>query len=120
MDPINNCMPNPCGPHSQCKDLNGVPVCSCLENYVGRPPTCRPECMINAECPGNLACLGERCSDPCPGSCGFHANCAVVKHIPVCICDHGYTGDPFSGCSSIPCKSDINVFKSIYYNFTNT
>lgn len=105
MTPIDVCTPNPCGPNSQCKESDGISVCSCLVNYVGRPPNCRPECVINVECPGNLACIAEKCNDPCPGSCGFHATCSVVKHVPICICEHGYTGDPFSGCSSIPCKS---------------
>lgn len=104
MIPINNCLPNPCGPNSQCKEINGVPVCSCLINYTGRPPNCRPECMIDVECPGNLACISERCSNPCPGSCGYHATCSVVKHVPICTCDQGHTGDPFSGCSLIPRK----------------
>ncbi|XP_028157244.1 uncharacterized protein LOC114350564 isoform X7 [Ostrinia furnacalis] len=102
MIPINSCIPSPCGPNSQCNEVNGVPVCSCLRNYVGRPPNCRPECVIDVECPGNLACISEICSDPCPGSCGFHATCTVVKHVPICTCDHGYTGDPFSGCSVVP------------------
>lgn len=60
--------------------------------------------MINVECPGNLACIAEKCRNPCPGSCGHHASCAVVKHVPVCACEQGYTGDPFSGCSPIPRK----------------
>ncbi|XP_037295454.1 uncharacterized protein LOC119189544 isoform X2 [Manduca sexta] len=102
MTPINSCVPNPCGPNSQCKEVDGVPVCSCLENYVGRPPNCRPECVINVECPGNLACIAERCNNPCPGSCGIHASCTVVKHVPICTCNQGYTGDPFSACSPIP------------------
>lgn len=114
---INPCLPNPCGPYSQCKEINEVPVCSCLGNYVGRPPNCRPECMIDVECPGNLACISERCSDPCPGSCGIYATCTVVKHVPICTCDQGFTGDPFSGCSLTLCKfchimSKSNIFKT--------
>lgn len=58
--------------------------------------------MINAECPGNLACQNERCKDPCPGSCGIHAICVVTNHAPHCTCENGYTGDPFVGCSLPP------------------
>lgn len=105
MIPISSCIPSPCGPNSQCNEVNGVPVCSCLRNYVGRPPNCRPECVIDVECPGNLACISEKCRDPCPGSCGFHASCSVVKHVPICTCNQGYTGDPFAGCSIVPRKS---------------
>jgi hypothetical protein len=98
-EPENPCIPTPCGPNSQCRELNGQAVCSCVQNYIGRPPNCRPECMINSECPSNLACINERCKDPCPGSCGFNTVCSVIKHSPVCSCSPGYTGDPFSGCS---------------------
>lgn len=98
-DPENPCIPSPCGPFSQCRISNNHPVCSCVQNYIGRPPNCKPECMLNSECPSNLACVNERCKDPCPGSCGFNAFCNVVNHSPVCHCMTGYTGDPFSGCS---------------------
>lgn len=101
----NPCIPSPCGPNSQCRVLGNTPACSCLTNYVGRPPNCRPECTINAECPSNLACQSERCRDPCPGSCGAQASCIVVKHAPMCTCDTGFTGDPFSGCSLISSKN---------------
>lgn len=77
-------------------------MCSCLPNYVGRPPSCRPECTIHAECPSNKACQRERCRDPCPGSCGAYADCRVVNHAPQCFCQAGFTGDPFSGCHAIP------------------
>uniref|UniRef100_A0A8D8VM32 Neurogenic locus Notch protein n=1 Tax=Cacopsylla melanoneura TaxID=428564 RepID=A0A8D8VM32_9HEMI len=94
----NPCLPSPCGPNSICRVIGNTPACSCVENYIGRPPNCRPECTINAECAGNLACINERCKDPCPGSCGAHASCAVVNHTPRCTCDPGFTGDPFSLC----------------------
>lgn len=95
----NPCIPSPCGPNSQCRVVGNTPACSCLQNYIGRAPNCRPECTINTECPSNRACQNERCVDPCPGSCGFAAECVVVTHRPVCSCISGYTGDPFAGCS---------------------
>ena len=103
-EPENPCVPSPCGPNSQCRVVNSVPVCSCLPNYVGRAPNCRPECTIDAECPGNRACINEKCQDPCTGACGANTLCTVIKHSPVCSCQHGYTGDPFSGCTIIPSK----------------
>lgn len=66
---------------------------------LGTPPYCRPECLIHADCPTKLACLNNKCRDPCIGSCGLHAQCTVVNHQPVCTCEPGYHGDPFSGCS---------------------
>ncbi|XP_029680457.1 neurogenic locus notch homolog protein 3-like, partial [Formica exsecta] len=97
----NPCVPSPCGPNSQCRVIDGFPACSCLPNYVGRAPNCRPECVINEGCPGNLACQKEQCVDPCPGSCGVNTYCNVVKHNPVCICNDGYTGNPFTECTPI-------------------
>lgn len=94
----NPCVPSLCGPHSQCRVIDNFPACSCLINFIGRPPNCRPECLINEECSGNLACQNERCLDPCPGSCGVNTYCNVIKHSPVCICNPGFTGDPFKEC----------------------
>lgn len=111
----NPCVPSPCGPNSQCRVVGGTPACSCLPNYVGRAPNCRPECTINAECPSNLACLNEKCSNPCPGSCGAQASCMVVKHSPVCSCNPGYTGDPFLGCIILPSKITITRFHMLSY-----
>lgn len=103
----NPCVPSPCGPYSQCKVVGEAPACSCLPNYIGVAPNCRPECSINAECPGNLACQNEKCVDPCPGSCGFNAECSVANHVALCNCIPGYTGDPFSGCSEIERKFTV-------------
>lgn len=96
------CVPSPCGPYSQCRVVNGGASCSCLPNYVGAAPNCRPECTINAECPSNLACINEKCRDPCPGACGFAAQCSVINHTPSCSCPAGYTGDPFTSCRVLP------------------
>lgn len=102
----NPCAPSPCGPNSQCHEISGIPSCSCLPDYIGSPPNCRPECTINAECSSNKACIREKCIDPCPGSCGFNAVCNVLNHMPICTCSEGYTGDPFTSCQKMPpmCK----------------
>lgn len=105
--PINPCVPSPCGPHSICQNINNLPSCSCMSNYVGSPPNCRPECTINAECPSNKACMNEKCRDPCPGSCGANARCNVINHIPICTCSEGYIGDPFSSCYLKPQERKI-------------
>lgn len=98
-DEGNPCVPSPCGPNSQCRVIGNQGACSCLPNYVGRPPNCRPECTINAECASNKACRNERCVDPCIGYCGENALCSVVKHNPVCTCNTGYEGDPLTRCT---------------------
>lgn len=99
---LNPCIPSPCGPNSDCKVIGDSPACSCLSSFIGTPPNCRPECTINPECPSSRACINQKCSDPCVGSCGNNARCSVANHMPICSCDEGYTGDPFSGCVRIP------------------
>lgn len=94
----NPCVPSPCGAFSICKNVDNRAVCSCLPNYFGQPPNCRPECVVNSECPLTKACQNQLCIDPCPGSCGSKADCKTINHIPVCFCIPGFTGDPFSGC----------------------
>lgn len=96
--PVNPCDPSPCGPNSQCKVSGESPSCSCLPEFIGSPPSCRPECVSNSECPNNLACINQKCRDPCPGICGTNAECRVVSHTPNCVCLGGYIGDPFTRC----------------------
>lgn len=96
--PENPCQPSPCGLYSICRAVNGHAVCSCVPNYVGAPPNCRPECMSSSECSQDKSCINERCKDPCPGTCGHNALCRVVNHNPICSCSPGYSGDPFVRC----------------------
>lgn len=109
--PVNLCFPSPCGPNSQCKEVNGHAVCVCVQGYIGSPPNCRPECAVSSECQLNLACSNQKCIDPCPGTCGLNAQCLVVNHNPICTCSAGYTGDPFSYCQFI---RKYLVYKIIY------
>lgn len=101
IEPTNPCIPSPCGPNSECRAVGDQPACSCRPNFIGSPPNCRPECVVNTDCPSNRACISEKCRDPCPGSCGFNADCRVQNHIPICTCISGYSGDPFTQCSPI-------------------
>lgn len=73
------CHPSPCGPNSQCREINGQGVCSCIQGYIGSPPSCRPECVINSECPSNEACINQKCGDPCPGACGQSGELSKTK-----------------------------------------
>lgn len=98
---INPCLPSPCGPNSLCQIINKTPACTCLANFIGSPPNCRPECTINAECSGHLTCINSKCRDPCPGSCGLNTRCNTINHTPMCSCLEGYTGNPFLACSII-------------------
>lgn len=74
-------------------------ICSCQVGYQGLPPSCRPECLIDSDCSTLMSCSNQKCIDPCPGSCGVNSECRVHKHIPICYCRNGYTGDPFVQCT---------------------
>ena len=86
-----------------CRTRNDAGSCVCLPDYFGNPyEGCRPECVINTDCPSNKACIRNHCQDPCPGTCGQNAECQVVNHLPSCTCRPGFTGDPFRYCSPPP------------------
>lgn len=83
--------------------MNNQAVCSCIEGYVGSPPSCRPECTINADCYLTEACSNQKCRNPCIGTCGVGAKCQVINHKPICSCPPSMTGDPFIRCHAV-CK----------------
>lgn len=121
--PGNPCEPTPCGPNSICEIKKGHPVCSCSPNYIGSPPYCRPECIMNHECPHNKACIQEKCQNPCTKSCGLNAKCDVVNHTPFCTCISGYEGDAFISCTRIPpskCKLYYYTYDLILLNLFKT
>lgn len=100
--PTDPCNPSPCGANSVCNVRNGVGSCTCVKGYFGDPYTgCRPECVTSNDCPSNKACLGMKCRDPCPGSCGINAECRVFNHNPQCYCISGYTGNALTICRAI-------------------
>lgn len=104
--PPNPCNPSPCGPNAVCN--NGI--CTCLPEYQGDPyRECRPECVLNSDCPRNRACVRNKCIDPCPGTCGQNADCAVINHIPACTCIEGYVGDPFVLCRKVERKLPLRT-----------
>lgn len=109
---IDPCNPSPCGPNSNCRRSGVNGVCACSNNFIGRPPNCRPECTINSECPFHLACMNKKCADPCIGSCGNNAICHTTSHIPRCVCENGYTGNPFDNCILVIHSEPRKLLKS--------
>lgn len=102
------CEPSPCGPYSTCRTMNEQGICSCLIGYIGVPPSCRPECLVDSDCTSLMSCSNQKCIEPCRGSCGLRAECRVHNHNPICYCPNGYTGDPFTQCLQLQSK---NIFK---------
>lgn len=109
--PTDPCVPSPCGPNAQCKVIRDSPSCSCLPEFIGIPPRCKPECVSNSECPNHLACIKQKCKDPCPGTCGVNSECHVISHTPNCVCIIGYIGDPFIQCILPPSKLVSIMYK---------
>ena len=99
--PKDPCNPSPCGLYAECRRVGETPSCSCMSAYIGSPPNCRPECIVNTDCASDKSCIAEKCRDPCEGSCGFNTDCRVQNHIPICTCKPRYTGDPFNQCFEI-------------------
>lgn len=96
----NICNPSPCGENTICTVINNAARCSCIPPNIGNPYAggCRPECVVNSDCPNHLSCLSNHCRDPCKDLCGVNAECVVTNHVPVCKCFSEYEGDPFSSC----------------------
>jgi hypothetical protein len=111
------CEKNPCGQNAICKERNGVGSCICQENYYGDPyVACKPECVTNSDCSLDKACNSNmRCYNPCSvhDICGLGAQCKVVRHNPVCVCQPGLTGDPFIKCSVERSKKKFKSTKFI-------
>lgn len=110
--PAEPCRDSPCGINAVCEERNEVGACRCVPEYYGDPYIeCRPECVLNTECPSNRACINNKCVDPCPGTCGDLASCIVVNHSPLCSCLEGYLGNPLVACYPQPGKPCGGSFK---------
>lgn len=113
-EPSHPCNPSPCGSNAICKELNGAGSCTCLPDYFGDPySSCRPECVMNSDCPRDKSCVNNKCKDPCPGTCGLNAECHVNNHVPNCVCLPGFTGNPLSSCRQVltqPSKDSLLLY----------
>ena len=67
-----------------------------LHDYFSAP---KPECTSDPECPYHLACIQEKCQDPCyTSTCGVNAECKAKNHRAICVCLFGFVGDPYTIC----------------------
>lgn len=108
------CVPSPCGTNARCQVKLDREVCECAPGYFGNPYLgCRPECVVHTDCAVRLACVRQRCVNPCPGSCSPEAECTVVNHRPVCTCPSGFTGDPLTRCRPVPQLPPTALSKSL-------
>lgn len=99
VDEPNSCHRTQCGANAECHQSHGMVTCVCRPGMFGNPYVgCRPECVVNCDCPTKQSCVNNRCLDPCRGACGVGAQCQPVNHMPVCYCPQDHTGDPFVTC----------------------
>ena len=101
---INPCLTdNPCAPTATCRTTQHNAACICPPGTLGDPlVACSPkgdpignivpECTFDSECPSGLACLDEKCKNPCYelDPCDRSAICEVVDTVPfrtmICSC----------------------------------
>lgn len=103
--------PNSCGVNAICHVNNHIPICTCLENYVGDPfischlrPVIRkinlhiklfsillPQYFILFNIPEDKPIPQDPCN---PFPCGSNAHCSNG----ICTCISEYHGDPYTGC----------------------
>ena len=67
--------------------------------------SCTVGCKDDEDCAGSVACVNERCIDPCivNNPCGENARCSYINGLYECQCEIGYKGDPYDGCANVEC-----------------
>ena len=70
------------------------------------PKIDEPECRVDADCPTKLACIGERCQNPCRvnNPCVGSQRCEVQDSLPTrtvaCVCPDGQVFGNRGECKS--------------------
>lgn len=96
---VDPCVGSACGDNAECSVIGNYADCKCKPDYYGNPyVACKPECVVDSDCPRYLDCVRNKCIDPCPGACGINAICDVLNHQAMCNCPTGYTGSPLARC----------------------
>ena len=58
-----------------------------------------PDCTSDSACPDHLACIREKCENPChTTTCGRNSECEARDHTAICTCLEGYVGNPYANC----------------------
>ena len=85
--------------HDSVKLKRTVPFCMSKSYSHDNFSAPKPECRSDPECPFHLACIQEKCKDPCQTStCGVNAECKAKNHRAICVCIYGFVGDPYTIC----------------------
>lgn len=115
---VNPCVyENRCAPNALCIPTNHAAVCRCPDDLPrGNPSSlCEkldvqvapPECTQDFECERDLACISEKCVNPCReiAPCDSSAICKVINSVPVrtmmCVCPDNWAPDESGRCQPI-------------------
>ena len=89
---------------------NVVQLACAKHEYVNIFSAPKPECTSDPECPIHLACIQEKCQDPCfTAKCGINADCKASNHRAVCVCRVGYVGDPYNICEERKISTQFEI-----------
>lgn len=107
----------PCAQNALCYPRNHRATCHCPEELpLGNPfsycerkviPPSQPECIRDTDCPSKLACIDNRCQDPCGvlKPCASSAKCSVLNSVPVrtmiCECPELWVPDTNGECRQL-------------------
>lgn len=116
---------NPCASNAICSALDHKAQCNCPEMLPDGNPYSYcykielesiPECQFDGDCPSQMACIDDTCSNPCLKltPCTSSSQCRVLDSLPVrtmvCECLNGVP-DSRGECRKLPtvktgCESD--------------
>lgn len=121
------CDDQSCGKNAMCHGRKHQPTCTCRDGTVGNPfVECntqrdppKPDCTIDTECASQLACINQRCENPCARSqiCSRDQTCTVSDTNPlrtlICKCPVDMVADANGNCKPIAvgepgCKSNFD------------
>lgn len=127
---VNPCeQSSPCAPNAVCFVRNHAANCKCPDtlpngnplSYCEQPRVATgPECRYDDDCPSKLACIREKCVEPCRelSPCAPSARCSVLDSSPVrtmvCECPELFVPDENGECRRIViptppgCKQDTD------------
>lgn len=107
---------SPCAQNAVCFVRNHVASCKCPDHLPNGNPLsyCErvaldvgPECRFDDDCPSRLACIREKCVEPCRelSPCASTARCSVLDSSPVrtmvCECPELFVPDENGECRRI-------------------
>lgn len=110
------CDSDSCAPTARCIGQKHQPVCNCQSGTSGNPYVeCssyreQPQCTADAECPSQLACINQRCENPCAQSnvCSPQQTCSILDTLPLrtimCRCPADMITDSSGRC--VPIRQD--------------